>query len=315
MPEPPSSALAPPPTPSHSAPAAPAIPIPSPVQSVPDSLMQRRVRSHPRTVPIDIPRLYGRMRLISSPRGFPVRYPSVKPLLNTCARDRDSSPDTKYSDGSFMYRSIKPRYIRVTQATYSGRLRRPSILNESIPASISSGRIRLVFRSRGLKRYSPSVFTSRPRGRVRNRYRFRHGWAQTPLFPLRPPIMLLMRHCPEYEMQSAPCTNISISRSVFCPTCLISSSVISLASTTLVTPISCRNRAPSLLCTVIWVLAWIGRSGASDRAIESSPTSCTITASAPDSSRWRSRSAASLVSLSFTSVFTATYALTPRRCA
>jgi hypothetical protein len=57
--------------------------------------------------------------------------------LNFRMDDRLTNPNSKGS--FFKCASIASRYLLTTLATYSGLLRRPSILNETTPASIKSG--------------------------------------------------------------------------------------------------------------------------------------------------------------------------------
>ena len=63
----------------------------------------------------------------------------------------------------------------------------------------------------------------------------------------------------------------------------ISSSDSSRASVTRLTPSCCASRTPSALVMLICVLAWISRSGAICWASRRTPTSCTMSASAPAS--------------------------------
>ncbi len=83
----------------------------------------------------------------------------------------------------------------------------------------------------------------------------------------------LVRHCPEYAMQRAPCTNTSSSASVRARMSSRSESESSLARITRVTP---RERASSTepaSVQVICVDAWIGSPGAMALTTRATPRS------------------------------------------
>ena len=86
--------------------------------------------------------------------------------------------------------------------------------------------------------------------------------AHEPRFAERSEIIPDMKHCPEYEMQSAPWTNVS-SPSVGTASRIArtSSRVFSRARTTRSTPSSCMTRPPLTSCTVICVEPWISSEG------------------------------------------------------
>ena len=90
------------------------------------------------------------------------------------------------------------RYALTTVATYSGFFKRPSILNDVTPASIRAPISSIVFKSFGLNKKSPTEESNvSPVERSTNSYGRRHVWAHAPRFPLRAPIILLIKHCPE----------------------------------------------------------------------------------------------------------------------
>ena len=114
-------------------------------------------------------------------------------------------PDPKWGyNGVFVYAdcgmNINPNAdqlaeIAVTTATYSGDFIRPSILRELTPAFRSSGKKSMVFKSLGLKRYWPALPANKSLSFSSTKvYGKRQGWAQRPRLPLRPPIILLIRH-------------------------------------------------------------------------------------------------------------------------
>ena len=94
-------------------------------------------------------------------------------------------------------------------------------------------------------------------------------------------------HWPLTLMHSAPWTKHSVSMPQFLAMCSISSKVSSRARITREKPISAAFFAPAKVCTVIWVLAWRGRSGAIWAAREARPRSCTMRASTPASAAAR----------------------------
>jgi hypothetical protein len=86
--------------------------------------------------------------------------------------------------------------------------------------------------------------------------------AHEPRLAERSEIIPDMKHCPEYEMQSAPWMNVSSPTSgTAARIARTSSSVFSRARTTRSTPISRMTRAPLSSCTVICVEPWISNSG------------------------------------------------------
>ena len=93
-------------------------------------------------------------------------------------------------------------------------------------------------------------------------------------------------------MHSAPWTNTSISAPQLWQTRAMSSRLSSRASTTRSMPRPSAHRAPPAVNRLIWVLAWMGRSGATAWASVSAPQSWISTASTPMSEALRSASAA-----------------------
>ena len=88
---------------------------------------------------------------------------------------------------------------------------------------------------------------------------------------------------------------------------LISSRVSSLARTTLSKPMSRRKRAPSTLCTAVWVEAYLFMVGYLSRKSFRTAGSCMITASAPEDAIMSAERSSISSSLSRTAIFTVTY--------
>ena len=190
-------------------------------------------------------------------------------------------------------------------ATYSGPLRRPSILSDETPTRTRSGTSADDSRSSGESRYARSP-TGVSTPSTTSSYGNRQACAQAPRFALRPPMASLVRHCPEYEMHSAPCTKTSTSTSVPARTCAMSSSESSRARITRVAPTSRASSTDEASVHVICVEAWIGRSGAMARARRATPRSWTITASTPASAHARTAASTLGSSASNTSVLSVT---------
>ena len=141
-------------------------------------------------------------------------------------------------------------------------------------------------------------------------YSILHGWAHLPLFPLLPPIIELIKHCPEYATQIAPWTNISVSIPKSLDIYFISSNVISRDNTILWNPLSLKYTAASPLCIVIWVDACTSINGNSSLILFNKPKSWIIKASTPISYRYPTYLTASSISFSFKIVFNVTYIFT-----
>ena len=99
------------------------------------------------------------------------------------------------------------RYARVITPTYSGRFIRPSSLNEYTPASRSSGDLSI-----NIKSFVEKPITAR--SVILANMEADRAARNVSRFPLRPPIMLENRHCPETATHNAPCANASTSTPV-----------------------------------------------------------------------------------------------------
>ncbi|MNO70999.1 hypothetical protein D3C76_619010 [compost metagenome] len=112
-------------------------------------------RSTCSTRPTYTPRLFGKVPSTSFLLFVPCKNPCVNPREKLCCSSRISSFEGRVSSPS-KYRSIALRYLLTTLATYSGLFKRPSILKEVTPASISSGIISMAAKSLGESKYATS---------------------------------------------------------------------------------------------------------------------------------------------------------------
>ena len=106
-----------------------------------------------------------------------------------------------------------------------------------------------------------------------------------PRLPLRPPTILLKRHCPLWQTQSAPWMKTSISIGDALQSAVRFSRDSSRAATMRSKPCAARNRAASAPCPENWVLACSGMVGIFSRMSAAAPMSAMMSASAPASSR------------------------------
>ena len=113
-------------------------------------------------------------------------------------------------------------------------------------------------------------------------------------------------------MQSAPCTNTSISIGLLRQMAAISSRGSSRESTTRLHPSSAAATTPSSEWMDICVEAWTATFGAISRQSCTIPMSCTMNASTPSVAASRITSAARAISRSATSVFSVRCTATPR---
>jgi hypothetical protein len=129
----------------------------------------------------------------------------------------------------------------------------------------------------------------------------RQLWAHWPRLAERPPQASLVRHWPDHDTHSAPCTNTSSSAAVSRRSRSISLSESSRGRTMRLAPRPSANRMPSALEMVIWVLAWISRAGQMARASSATAGSCTMSASTPAAATSRRMASTAASSVSNTS--------------
>ena len=139
------------------------------------------------TVPSSSPTFPESPPVATSPGRAPPGSPGVVSRPMTCERIRVPSA-TPSAGLPARIPSRAARYADTTPATYSAPRIRPSIFSAAIPRGTRSGRCGRRDRSRVEKIASGSAPWP---------YRRRHGWTQTPRFPLFPPRYEEKRHFPE----------------------------------------------------------------------------------------------------------------------
>ena len=113
-------------------------------------------------------------------------------------------------------------------------------------------------------------------------------------------------------MHRAPWTKTSTSTGQFLQMAAVSPAEFSRASTMRSQPSAAISQAPPEVNTLIWVLAWRGRSGRDCRSRSKSPQSCTSTASTPRRQAWAAISTAFGSSRSVNRVLRVKKTRTPR---
>jgi hypothetical protein len=139
----------------------------------------------------------------------PRRSPPPSRARTSATPRRAAASRARAGLGAVDGRAVEPRRGR----DVGGALEAPLDLERRHAQRRELGTRSLASRSSGERRKARSP-VSRRAPSTTSSYGSRQAWAQAPRLALRPPMASLVRHWPEYAMQSAPCTNTSSSASV-----------------------------------------------------------------------------------------------------